>query len=75
MRYWTTVILAATPDTHETDLLDLREYSGPRVPGINLEDAQRYCNANGLGYCRVIGEHIADVDYATGKITPSPSAN
>jgi len=75
VRHWSTRILAATPETHESEVLDLREYTGPVVPGITLEDAQRYCNTHGLGYCRVIGEHIAEVDYDTGKITPSPSLN
>ena len=38
-------------------------WSGPKVPGISFEDAQNYCEANGLGYCTVTGEFIGEVDW------------
>lgn len=30
-------------------------YRGPNVPGISFEDAQRFCEENGLGYCHIDG--------------------
>ena len=75
VRYWTTIILACTPESQDSEVLDLREYLGPIVPGINQQDAQRYCNAHGLGYCKVSGEHVADVDFRNGNIIPAPSMN
>lgn len=57
MRLWLTEIKAICPETGM-----LQVYSGPPVPGINKEDAQAYCNLNGLGYCKVIGELIMVVE-------------
>lgn len=47
---------------------ELHTYAGPEVPGISFKDAEDYCQRNGLGYCKVIGEYIADVCAVTGKI-------
>lgn len=33
----------------------IQVFSGPMVPGTSFEDAQRYCEENGLGYCKVVG--------------------
>ncbi len=32
-------------------------WTGPLVPGTSFEDAQQYCEDNGLGYCKVNGIH------------------
>lgn len=57
MRLFVTEIKAICPITG-----DLLTYAGQLVPGICLEDAQRYCNENGLGYCKVVGEFVCEVD-------------
>jgi len=49
MLYWITEIHALNPEGH------LKKWCGPAVPGISREDAERYCQENGLGYCRVVG--------------------
>lgn len=33
----------------------IQVFSGPMVPGTSFEEAQKYCEENGLGYCIVIG--------------------
>ena len=61
MKLWTTEIWA-----YRMGKKELRKWQGPNVPGIDIADAQRYCNENGLGYCRVVSELIAEVDEETG---------
>lgn len=65
MKYWVTTIKAINP---RTSLLD--NWIGPNVPGISKKDAERYCQQNGLGYCQIAGELIAEgyIDPKTGKI-------
>lgn len=45
-----TEVRAICPKTGE-----LLSWAGARVPGISPQDAQNYCDKNGLGYCKVIG--------------------
>lgn len=56
MRQWVTEIRAIDPASN-----DLKTYCGPNVPGINHDDAVRYCQQNELGYCMVLGELIAEI--------------
>lgn len=37
----------------------MKTWGGPNVPGINHDDAVRYCQDNDLGYCDVLGELVA----------------
>lgn len=69
-KMWTTEIWATKagyysrmPDRPEN--LRCFKWQGPHVPGTSLEDAQRYCNEHGMGYCRVIGELIAEGEIDT----------
>lgn len=50
MNQYTTTIRAI--DQHTGDLVT---WNGPVVPGRNFDDAEMYCQANGLGYCKVDG--------------------
>lgn len=54
MRMWVTLIKAIDPSNGQ-----LKTWGGPNVPGINHEDAERYCQQNELGYCQVLGELVA----------------
>ena len=56
MKLWLTEISAYDPATGQ-----MKEWGGPNVPGINLVDAKRYCQMNGLGYCKVLGELIEEI--------------
>lgn len=31
-------------------------FSGPRISAKSFEEAEKYCQENGLGYCNVIGK-------------------
>jgi hypothetical protein len=57
IRLWSTVLRAVDPET-----MELKTWGGPNVPGLSLEDAQRWCWQNGMGYLRVIGELAAEID-------------
>lgn len=48
---------------------ELKRWCGPNVPGINEEDANRYCREN-LGFCRVIGELVAEIPCKPGTYEP-----
>jgi hypothetical protein len=56
MKQWVTEIKAISPNHGE-----IAVYGGPNVPGLTLTHAQQYCEENGLGYCRVIGELISEI--------------
>lgn len=45
---------------------ELVVWCGPNVPGITAKDAQRYCNENGLGYCKVIGQLVSEIPCKPG---------
>jgi len=56
MKLFTTQIKAIDPRDGK-----LKTYSGQHVPGLSFEDAEMYCQQNGLGYCKVTGELITEV--------------
>lgn len=56
MKLYLTEIRAVDPTDGET-----KTFAGPRVPGITFGFAEQYCQNNGLGYCKVIGELIAEI--------------
>lgn len=62
IKQWTTEIWAVDPidyndsDSRETiSRIHSVKWQGPHVPGATIQEAQEYCNKNGLGYCRVVG--------------------
>jgi len=65
MKLWTTELKAICQVTNE-----LRTFCGPNVPGITWEDAEHYCQNNGLGYCKVTGELIAEIPCRPGTFDP-----
>lgn len=65
IKLWVTEITAISPITG-----DMTKYGGPDVPGISASDAQSYCENNGLGYCKVIGELVADIPCKKGTYEP-----
>lgn len=54
---WTTFIRAISPETGELLL-----WMGPLVDGETQEDAQKWCNENGLGYCWVDAVYVGEID-------------
>ena len=65
MKLWVTEIIAIDPLSGE-----LKKYGGPEVRGINAQAAWDYCQQNGLGYCRVQGELVAEIPCKTGTFEP-----
>jgi hypothetical protein len=62
---WATEIKAKSPIDAA-----MKTYCGPNVPGETQEEAQEYCEANGLGYCWVIGQLIAEIPCIEGTFEP-----
>lgn len=56
MNYYVTEIVAIDPCTNE-----LKTWCGPHIPAISFTDAETYCQNNGLGYCKVTGQLIAEI--------------
>ena len=56
VKMWTTEVYSTPHDT--TDPSTLARWRGPKVPGDTAEQAQAFCEENGLGYCKVIGEAV-----------------
>ena len=42
---------------------NMKTFAGPNVPAISWSFAERYCQDNGLGYCRVIGQLVAEIPF------------
>lgn len=57
MRRWVTIIHAIDPTDDQ-----LKSWCGPTIQAPTWDLAQDKCNRNGLGYCMVIGELIAECD-------------
>jgi hypothetical protein len=58
MNWYTTEIIAIDPMDGE-----LKAFRGPYVPGLTFKDAQRNCDLNGMGYCRVDGKINMDISF------------
>lgn len=41
----------------------LKTYSGQNIKAITQKFAEEYCELNGLGYLKVIGELVAEINY------------
>lgn len=73
MRRWATTIRAIDP-------MDgiMKKWFGPTVPAINEEAARRYLQNNGLGYCEIHGEFVAEIEWDeqnNSKLQLNPSWN
>ncbi len=60
MKTWLTEIRALDPSDGE-----IKTWAGPRIPAITFGFAEQYCQNNGLGYCKVIGEFVAEIPCKT----------
>jgi len=65
MNQYVTSITAVDPKDGQ-----LKEWGGPNVPGITQADAERYCQQNGLGYCRIDGILVAEIPCREGTYEP-----
>ena len=65
MKLWQTAIDAIDP----ADGL-LKTWVGPHVPGITKAVAEWYCQQNGLGYLRIVGELVKEIPCIKGSDRP-----
>lgn len=56
MLKFTTIIKAIDPKDGE-----LKTWCGPYIEALSFTDAQRQCELNGLGYCKVDGVLVVEV--------------
>lgn len=66
MKLFVTEIQAICPITDE-----LLVWAGPHIPGLNWEDAEFYCQHNGLGYCKIVGELEAEIPCYENSFEPN----
>lgn len=64
-KYWTTKIIAKSPLDGQ-----LRNYCGPNIPAETYEQAQEYCEQNGLGYCWVDAQLVCEIPCKPGTLEP-----
>ena len=46
---------------------ELKTWSGPGILANSIEDAQEYCQNNGLGYLNVIEEIIGEISFSISE--------
>jgi hypothetical protein len=56
MKMWATQIWARDPKDNK-----LKKWGGPNIPAPSRLIAQEYCDQNGMGYCYVDAELIAEI--------------
>jgi len=54
MNYYATKITAIDPKDGV-----LKTWTGIDIPALSFEDAEKYCQENGLGYCKVTGKIVS----------------
>jgi hypothetical protein len=67
MKIWLTEILAIDPNNPERGLV---KWCGPDIKALTEQHAKEYCQNNGLGYCRVIGELVMEIPCKKGTYEP-----
>lgn len=60
---WLTEIQSIDPQTGE-----LIKWSGPRIEAKSKREAQRFCECNELGYCKVIGKLHEELQLKTTEV-------
>jgi hypothetical protein len=70
MKTYSTIIYAIPIDSKETVM-----FHGPNVKAFTKKLAQEYCELNGLGYCIVGDEIVAEGTFQDGKIISQTDYN
>lgn len=65
MKTWCTEIRAINPVTGE-----LTTFCGPNIQAPSWALAEEYLQNNGLGYCRIDGELVAEIPCKPGTYEP-----
>ncbi|PPL04949.1 hypothetical protein [Parapedobacter indicus] len=61
MKTFTTEILALDPASGV-----MKKWAGPYIQAESFEAAEHHCQENGMGYCEVTGQLVAEIDEETG---------
>ena len=64
MKTFVTEIWATDPNALDSRLV---KWCGPNVLGNTHEEAEQYCQKNGLGYCKVMGELIEEIPWSIAE--------
>ena len=64
MKKWMTHIWAKAPHADG----EMREFIGPVIEAPTAELASQWCQSNGLGYCYVGNECVAEIPFANGPV-------
>lgn len=62
MKHFATSIQALDPITNK-----MKFWAGPNIPAPTERLAREYCDNSGLGYCKIEGELIAEIDEFTNE--------
>ena len=65
MKTWLTQIRAIDPNDGE-----LKTYGGLDVKAFTAKLADQYCQQNGLGYCKIIGELVREIACKQNSFEP-----
>lgn len=65
MKTWGTTIYAKCPLTGE-----MKTYGGPNIQAPTRELAFEWCQNNGLGYCHIEGELVAEIPCKSESYEP-----
>lgn len=65
MKIWVTEIHAVCPVDGK-----LKLFCGPSIPAPTMQLAHKYCQMNGLGYCKVIGQLAAEIPCKENTFIP-----
>lgn len=57
MRKFTTELRAIDPQDGE-----IKTWQGPHIESVSFDEARRYCDSNGLGYLKIAGVLVAEVE-------------
>lgn len=49
---------------------EMKTWSGPVIDAISYQDAEYYCQENGLGYCEVDGILVSEIPTKSDGVTP-----
>jgi hypothetical protein len=63
MNIYVTEIKAIDPQTGE-----LCDWCGPHIEAKSIEDARRFCDNNGMGYCKIIGKLLDEISTINTEI-------
>jgi hypothetical protein len=62
VKRWCTEIKAIDPSDQV-----MKTWCGPNVPGETEDQARKYCDDNGLGYCKIIGELVCEIPWSIAE--------